>query len=403
MDTQQAAFAVFVGVDIGKERHHAVALDRQGSTIADQVVANDEAALRALLTPLLAEGPVLLAVDLATTLGAMPVTVAQAMGVTVGYLPGLTMRRLADLHAGEAKTDRRDATIIADAARMHPQTMREVVPLEPHLPELTLLCGFDADLVQRHTALTNQVRGLLAQVHPALERVLGRRLDNAGVLPLLQRWSTPEQLQQAGRRRLITALNRHGSRRAEDLTTDLLKALSKQTVVVPGTAAAGIILAQQATELQLIAQQRAATARQIADLVAPDPLCPVLTSMPGLGVRTAAQVIVEIAGKEFASAAELASYAGLIPVTWRSGSSVHRDHAAKRGNPALKNALFQSAFTSLRRHKPSRAYYDRKRDEGKSHTHAVLALARRRTDVLYAMMRDGAAYRDPAPPPLTNT
>lgn len=403
METQQAAFAVFVGIDIGKERHHAVAQDRQGSTIADQVIANDEAAVRALLTPLLAAGPVLLAVDLATTIGAMPVAVAQAMGVTVGYLPGLTMRRLADLHAGDAKTDRRDATVIADAARKHPQTIREVVPLAPHLPELTLLCGFDADLVQRHTALTNQLRGLLAQVHPALERALGPRLDNAGVLALLQRWSTPAQLRQAGRQRLITALTRHGSRRAEALTDDLLTALSEQTVVVPGTAAAGAILAQQATELQLIAQQRAATARQIADLVAPDPLCPVLTSMPGVGVRTAAQVIVEIAGKEFASAADLASYAGLIPVTWRSGSSVHRDHAARRGNTALKQALFQSAFTSLRHHPVSRAYYDRKRAEGKTHTHAVLALARRRTDVLYAMMRDGTMYREPTPSPLTIT
>ncbi|BAH55928.1 putative transposase [Rhodococcus opacus RKJ300 = JCM 13270] len=41
----------------------------------------------------------------------------------------------------------------------------------------------------------------------------------------------------------------------------------------------------------------------------------------------------------------------------------------------------------------SKTYYDRKRAEGKRHTQAVLALARRRSNVLWAMLRDGAAYR----------
>ncbi len=35
-----------------------------------------------------------------STIGALPVAVAQAEGIMVGYLPGLAMRRIADLHAG---------------------------------------------------------------------------------------------------------------------------------------------------------------------------------------------------------------------------------------------------------------------------------------------------------------
>lgn len=52
-------------------------------------------------------------VDQPATIGALPVAVAQAEGILVGYLPGLAMRRIADLHAGHAKTDPRDAFIIA--------------------------------------------------------------------------------------------------------------------------------------------------------------------------------------------------------------------------------------------------------------------------------------------------
>jgi hypothetical protein len=45
----------------------------------------------------------------------------------------------------------------------------------------------------------------------------------------------------------------------------------------------------------------------------------------------------------------------------------------------------------------SRRFYDRKRAEGKRHVQAVLALARRRGNVLWALLRDGRCY-DPIPP-----
>ena len=47
-----------------------------------------------------------------------------------------------------------------------------------------------------------------------------------------------------------------------------------------------------------------------------------------------------------------------------------------------------AAFTSLRADPESRAYYDRKRAEGKRHNAALICLARRKTDVPYAMVRD---------------
>ena len=57
-------------------------------------------------------------------------------------------------------------------------------------------------------------------------------------------------------------------------------------------------------------------------LVQAHPLYQVLTSMPGIGVRTAAVFLAETLGKTFDTGAQLASYAGLAPVTRRSGSSI---------------------------------------------------------------------------------
>ena len=86
--------------------------------------------------------------------------------------------------------------------------------------------------------------------------------------------------------------------------------------------------------------------------------------MPGIGVRTAARVLIEVGdGSGFATAGHLAAYAGIAPVIHRSGSSIRGEHPARTGNRKLKRALFLSAFAAL--HDPtSRAYYDRKRSEG---------------------------------------
>ena len=114
--------------------------------------------------------------------------------------------------------------------------------------------------------------------------------------------------------------------------------------------------------------------------------------MPGVGIRTAARLLTEVAHKAFCSAAHLAAYAGLAPVTRRSGSSIRGEPPSRRGNRVLKRALFLSAFSALR-DPISRAYYDRKVQQGKRHNQALIALARRRCDVLFAMMRDGTLYQ----------
>lgn len=387
---------VFIGLDVGKGEHHAVALDRAGKRLLDRALPNDEARIREILAELQGHGQALLVVDQPATIGALPVAVAQDAGVLVGYLPGLAMRRIADLHPGEAKTDARDAFIIGDAARTMPHTLRSVQLADAQLAELSMLCGFDDDLAKQVTATSNRIRGLLGQIHPALERVLGPRLEHPAVLDLLQTWPTPEALRHAGRRRIGNRLKKLAPRMGERLADEIIGALGKQTVVVVGTNAATLVLPQLAGMLAGFREGRAAVYAQVEALVEAHPLHAVLTSLPAVGVRTAARILTEVIGKDFASAAHLASYAGLTPVTWRSGSSIRADRASRKGNKVLKRALFLSAFAALK-DPLSRAYYDRKRAEGKRHNQALIALARRRCDTLYAMLRDGTHYQAKTP------
>jgi transposase len=210
-------YAIFCGLDVGKSAHHAVALDSDGVRVHDRELPQDEARLRTLFTDLSARGPVLVVVDQPATIGALPVAVARAVGCQVAYLPGLAMRRIADLHPGAAKTDARDAFVIADAARTLPHALRRVDAADESLADLQVLVGFDDDQAQEATRLANRIRGLLTQIHPALERVLGPRVQTAAVLELLSRFGGPAGLRAAGRRRLLTVARKNSPRAAEPL------------------------------------------------------------------------------------------------------------------------------------------------------------------------------------------
>ena len=170
-------------------------------------------------------------------------------------------------------------------------------------------------------------------------------------------------------------------------------------MVVAGTDAAAVVLPHLARQLIAPRAQRADVAAQAGDpgagppsLPGPDHPC------PGSGVPAAAVFLAETLGKTFDTGAQLASYAGLAPVTRRSGSSIRGEHVSHGGNKRLKRAMFLSAFASLRSDPVSQAYYQRKRQQGKRHNQAVLALAHRRILTLHAMIRNHTLY---TPQPAT--
>lgn len=118
--------------------------------------------------------------------------------------------------------------------------------------------------------------------------------------------------------------------------------------------------------------------------------------MPGVGVGTAAGILLDVGDASlFPTAGHLAAYAGLAPVTRRSGTSIRGEFPARSGNKHLKRALFLSAFAALRSDPVSRAYYNRKRAQGKKHNAALICLARRRCNVLHATLRNQSPTESP--------
>jgi transposase len=99
----------------------------------------------------------------------------------------------------------------------------------------------------------------------------------------------------------------------------------------------------------------------------------------------------------FATSGRLASYAGLVPVPRDSGRVTGNLRRPKRYNRKLRRVFYMAALSSLRTSGPSRVFYDKKRGERLNHTQALLALARRLVDVLWALLRDGRTFSPAAP------
>lgn len=170
-------------------------------------------------------------------------------------------------------------------------------------------------------------------------------------------------------------------------------ALAAQDLSLPAEAATGRVIAELAAELDRVCGRRDALAAEIEEAFLSHPFGELLASMPGIGPRTGARILAEIGdGSAFANGGKLAAYAGLAPVSRQSGTSLNGESRSLRGNHRLKNAMFLAAFASLR-DPASKAFYDRKRAEGKRHNAALICLARRRCDVILAMLRTAQPYQ----------
>ena len=155
----------------------------------------------------------------------------------------------------------------------------------------------------------------------------------------------------------------------------MLAAIDGQTVSIAGAEYAELGVAMSAKDALAKRGHRTEIKAQVLELIQDIPQTEILLSMPGIGPRTAAQILMTVGDmSDFPDAAHLASYAGLSPRTNQSGTSIMSNSPNRAGNKKLKNALWQSSFASIRFHERSRQFYERKRKEGKGHNAAVVEL-----------------------------
>lgn len=383
---------ISVGIDIAKHVHWVAAVDADGVVRIDRKLENTPSAVAGLAVELAAlGGAVRVGLDVVGGVAGLAQAVLAEAGFALVHVSGLAVNRARQgTVGGENKSDPRDARAIAEQVRTRADLRPIEGPGEIDL-DLRLLVGRRRDLVDAQTQRLSRLHDLLVGIFPGLER--GLDLTTKGPLWLLTRFVTPAELRDAGQRRLVRHLKAAGGLpHVEALAERALAAAAGQSVSVPGERMTARLVRELAAEALATRDRLAGLDRELEALLERHPDAALVRSLPGMGAVLTAELIAEAGSlARFRSADALASAAGIAPVLRQSGKTRFLRRPVG-GNKGLKRVFYQSAFCSLG-HADSRAFYDRKRREGKRHHQAVIALARRRVDVLWAVLHTRTPFR----------
>lgn len=228
--------------------------------------------------------------------------------------------------------------------------------------------------------------------HAELQRSKTDRID-AGVLARFCRsqrpaaWTppTPTQRQLQG---LI--------RRLDDVQQ--LRQQEMNRLQVPGLLPA--VHASLQRVLDALAAEQAALEAALTALVAADPALAaqvaLVTTIPGIGVRTALAVLAELGDvTRFRSAREVAAYAGLVPAQRTSGTSVRgKPHLSKCGAGSLRRRLYLPALTARRWNPRLRAWADTLAARGKAPMAIIGAVMHKLLRIIFGVLRSQTPYQE---------
>ncbi|WP_443049033.1 IS110 family transposase [Streptomyces sp. NBC_00316] len=392
---------LWAGTDAGKAEHHCVVIDSDGQRKLSRRVANDETALLNLIGDVLAlseDEPVTWAIDLNAGGAALMIALLTGNGQQVLYIPGRTVHHASGSYRGDGKTDAKDAFVIADQARMR----RDLQPMrhgDDIALDLRILTSRRLDLAADRTRGINRLRAQMLEYLPALERAFDYSTSKASLV-LLTGYQSPAALRRIGKNRLAEWLKNRKARNYKLVAATAVEAAEAQHTAVAGEKLAATMVAKLAREVMALDEEIAETDVLIEGRFREHPHAEVILSMPGIGPVLAAEFIAHTGGdmSVFGSPDRLAGVAGLAPVPRDSGRISGNMRRPRRYCRRLLRVFYMSAQVAARCCSTSKAFYERKRAEGKNHRQAVIALARRRLNVLWALIRDGRVFEITAPP-----
>lgn len=395
----QEQYKLFVGFDWAMEDHGVVAVDSSGRIVLDMMVADTAegwADFRRQLVEL--AGPDLSKVAVAVeTCNGPAVERLLAMGCRVYPLnPKAAASYRKRKSVSGAKCDRLDAWSFADGLRTDGHGWRMLMPDDALTQELRLLCRDEVGLIEQRTALVLQLKAALHEYYPAMLEAF-EKWTSPSAWAFLQHFPTPAALVATGPKRQQKMLNTLGFRKPE-LNERRLEVfaradqLAAPTPVVNAKSRLALALVKQ---LQLLEKQLQEYRKAIEAMFARHPDHDIFGSLPGLGAKTPPRLLAEIGTirERFNNPQSLQAYAGTAPVTRQSGK--YRSVVFRLGcNKHLRSAVNWLADHSRDACVWAQVYYQRKIDQGKSHSCALRCLGQRWLKILWKMWQTRTTYNE---------
>ena len=384
---------IWVGIDVGKAHHHACAVNAAGTVVFSKRLGNGQAEIEALIARAGKAGQVRWALDMTSGTAGLLLAVLRQAGAEMVYVPGRLVHRMAGAFAGEGKSDAKDAFTIAETARLRGD-LTVITDPDQLVMQLQVLTARREDLMGDWVPGVNRLRDLLASTFPALDAAFDYSTRSA--LVLLTGFQTPAGTRDAGPVGLAEHLRTRGAwpKGIPAMADKALAAAATQTIALPTETTVAPLIARLAAHLSIwTARSRTSTSRS-------PPRSASIHMRRGSPASTGSDRSWALTCSPTpAGPADCLRQFGLAPVPRDSGRVRGNLHRPKRYHRGLRRVFYLAALSAIKPDGPSKTFYQRKRAEGKLHTQAVIALARRLIDVIWALLRDGRKFH--TSPPIT--
>jgi transposase len=382
----------FIGIDVGKRHHQAVIVDDQGEHCGDPLgFSNTRSGIKVLVERLESlDEPVKVALESSGQYWLCLYDQLTSRGYSVAVLNPLQINAYRNIGIRKAKTDPIDAFWIADLLRINrarPNQIPEDIRLQ--LRELSRL---RFSLVDRTGDLKRKVLSVLDRVFPEYESLFSsvflkssrRLLEEAASASEFAEFDLSELTQM-----LREASRGHfGERKAQEIIAQAQSSIGISFLAD----AAHVELRCLLEQIRLLEDQIELIDEHLSILL--EDANQYLTTIPGIGVVLAAAILGEIGDvNRFPELEKLVAYAGIDPTVHESGQfGATEVHMSKRGSPYLRRALWLAA-SMARQHDPElKAYYHKKKQEGKHHNTVIGALCRKLLARIYVILQEERPY-----------
>jgi transposase len=382
---------VTAGIDWARDDHAVSIVDGRGREIARSMVEHTAAGLRDLIGFLGRHGVGEVAIErpdgpiIDTLLGA---------GLTVVVISPNQVKNLRGRYGSAGnKDDRFDAFVLADTLRTDRARLRRLEPDTADTIALRRICRARKDLVSHRVAVANQLRAHLHNVFPGAVGLFSE-LDSMISLAFLTRFTTQHQADWLTPKRLGDWLAKQGYSGKTDPTVlhARLSAAPRGITGNDGDTQAHITQALL-TVLATLVEQIKTLSAQISRQLDAHPDAHIFTSLPKAGRVRAARLLAEIGDcrAKFPTPESLTCLAGAAPSTRQSGklrAVTFRWSCDKQ----LRDAVTDFAGDSRHANPWAADLYNRARDRGHDHPHAVRILARAWLYVIWHCWQADEAY-----------
>ena len=391
---------LFVGVDTHKKSHTAAVFSSYFDLLATITFTNNFDGFSKFLAKLekLSKGKTLVfGLEDSQGLGNFLAEFLLKKGFYVVDIDPVTTDRGRRRTAHKDKSDSRDACLITKTLIREKDNLHKVIINKTSLALRELVKSREL-LIGESTRIKNRLHVLIFNQYMEVSGIFSDLFSKCA-LAFFARYPDPSKLEGESLPTLTAFLKsnsrgRHGNKKAIDILS------LASTDITPDilTDARSSIIKKHIKRLTSIQEELKEISDMLSQLVLKSPYS-TLTSVPGIDIVTAAKIISQVIDiGRFSSSSKLAKFIGVAPVEKSSGRK-KRYQKSKHGKRYLYSAIYFIALNHISRTRDgrdnnpiSRAYYLKKISEGKTKKEAITCLARRLTDVIYAIMRDGSVY-----------